>query len=145
MAGPPRVHIKMRLGSYIHFCGAVAGWRVLRVRTSLLSKFPLWYEIVLAGWRSGSVSHCGRLWNGICSVSVSVHLGFGNEPQRSKLNRDSHNVQWLCEGKIHFVFNFWKISQKQFDASSMTPLPRLVEQELLQVHYNTLSGLMQRG
>ena len=61
----------------------------------------------------------------VCSVLVSVQLGFGNESQRSKLNCDSYSVQWLCEGKIYFVFNFWKTSQKQFDGSSMTPFPTL--------------------
>ena len=90
----------------ILLCREVAGWRLVRVNTSLLPKFPLWYEIVLAGWRSGSVSHSGRLWNGICSVSVSVQLGFGNESQRSKLNCDSYSVQWLCEEKIYFVYIF---------------------------------------
>ena len=107
----------------ILLCREVAGWRLVCVNMSLLPKFPLWYEIVLAGWRSGSVSHSGRLWNGICSVSVIVHLGFGNEPQRSKLNCDSHSMQWLCEGKIYFVFNFWKASLKQFDGSSMGRFP----------------------
>ena len=59
----------------------------------------------------------------VYSVPVSVHPGFGNESQRSMFNCDSHSEQWLCEGKIYFVFNFWNLSQKQFDGSSMTPLP----------------------
>ena len=42
----------------------------------------------------------------VCSVSVSVQLGFGNESQRSKLNCDSYSVQWLCEEKIYFAFIF---------------------------------------
>ena len=53
--GLQECHIKPRLGSYIHFCGVVGGWRLLRVSTSLLSKFYQCY-VALAGWRGGRAS-----------------------------------------------------------------------------------------
>ena len=63
MAGPTRVphEDEARQLDTHSSVGVVAGWRLVCVSTSLVSKFHLWYQIALAGWRDGRVSHSGRL------------------------------------------------------------------------------------
>ena len=51
--GLQECHINVRLGSYILLCGVVAGWKLVRVSTSLVSKFYQCGELALAGWRGG--------------------------------------------------------------------------------------------